>query len=81
MGIPELRQELHNFINHADTRILRMMYSLANEYSKEDDVVYCGKKSMTIEQLLSELKDAEAEIQRGECQSIEEFAKESEKWV
>ncbi len=81
MGAPELRQELHDFINHADTRILRMMHSLANEYSKDDDLVYCGKKTMTMEQLHTGLKEAEAEIERGECSSIEDFAKESEKWV
>ena len=81
MGAPELRQELHDFINHADIRILRMMHSLANEYSKEDDLVYCVPKTLTMEQLHAELKEAEAEIERGECSSVEDFARESEKWV
>lgn len=82
MSVTKLRQELHNFINHADSKILRMMHSLANEYSKEDDdVVYCGKNSIPMQKLHKQLKEAEAEIARGECISIEEFAKESEKWV
>jgi len=80
MGVSELRQELHDYINHADTRILRMMHSLANEYSKED-LVYCGKRSITMKELHSDLKEAEAEIEKGESMSIEEFAKESEKWA
>ena len=34
MGVPELRNELHDFINRADERFLKMMYAMSREYDK-----------------------------------------------
>ena len=39
MGIPELRKSVHSFIDHADERFLRMVQSLANEYSKDSNFI------------------------------------------
>jgi len=82
MGLPELRKSVHYFIDHADERFLRMVRSMANEYTKEQDevVAYRAGKSITKVQLYKELKEGEAEIENGDYMTIEDFAKESEQW-
>lgn len=81
MGAAELRKSLHNIIDHADERFLRMVKSLANEYTKDEEIVaYRAGKAITKAELYQELKEAEKEIENGDYLTIEEFAKESEKW-
>ncbi len=81
MGALELRQTLHHIIDRADERFLRMVNSLANEYTKEDKIVaYRAGKAITKAELYQELKVAEKEIERGDYLTIEEFAEESGKW-
>ena len=38
MGVPELRKELHDFINHADERFLKMVYAMSKEYEESEIV-------------------------------------------
>ena len=81
MGAAELRKSLHHIIDQADERFLRMISSLANEYTKEDKIVaYRAGKAITKAGLYRELKEAEKEIENGDYLTIEEFAKESGKW-
>lgn len=81
MGTAELRKSLHHFIDQADERFLRMISSLATEYTKEDKIVaYRAGKAITKAGLYRELKEAEKEIENGDYLTIEEFAKESGKW-
>ncbi len=84
MSTAELRKKIHNFIDKADERFLRMIYSLASEYTKTttDEVVcYRAGKPITKSQLYKELKESEAEIERGDSMTIEELEKESEQWT
>jgi hypothetical protein len=39
MGVKKLREELHDYINHADERFLKMVYAMSKEYRKEHNVV------------------------------------------
>ena len=82
MGAVELRKELHNLIDHADERFLRMVHSLASEYTKDESevVAFRAGKSITKNQLYLELKEAEKEIENGDYLTIEEFEKESSQW-
>ncbi|MBN2819627.1 MAG: hypothetical protein JXP36_11690 [Bacteroidales bacterium] len=82
MGAAELRKELHSFIDHADERFLRMVHSLASEYTKDesDVIAYRAGNPITKNQLYQELKEAEQEIESGDYMTIEEFAKESSQW-
>ncbi|GAO30172.1 hypothetical protein JCM15548_12425 [Geofilum rubicundum JCM 15548] len=58
-----------------------MINSLANEYAKEDNIVaYRTGKPISKAGLYYELKEAEKEIEGGDYLTIEDFAKESEKW-
>lgn len=82
MGTSELRKSLHDFIDQADERFLRMIHSMASEYTKSDDdvVAFRAGKTITKSQLYQELKEAEQEIENGESMTIEEFDKESSQW-
>lgn len=76
-----LRKEVQQYISQADERFLRMVHSLAKEYSKSDEVVghHIGKP-IKKSQLLADLKEAEKQIERGEYITIEDLEKESEAW-
>ncbi len=83
MNLEQLRQKMHTYIEHADEKILRMMNAIANEYSQENDdevVGYLLGQPITKKQMLKELKEAEAEIERGEYITIEELEKEAKEW-
>ncbi len=82
MGAAELRDELHQYIDIADERFLRMVHSLANEYAKDEEnvVAYRAGKAITKNQLYQELKESKTEIERGDYMTIEDFDKESEQW-
>jgi len=81
MGVAELRKSLHHIIDHADEKFLRMVNSLANEYTKEDNkVVYRAGKAISKKDLYLELKKSDKEIDEGNYLTIEDFSKESEKW-
>ncbi|MCF8374051.1 MAG: hypothetical protein K9H64_20685 [Bacteroidales bacterium] len=82
MGTLELRKSIHNFIEIADERFLRMVYSLANEYTKSDNeqIAFRAGKAITKSQLYQELKEAEQEIENGDYMTIEDFEKESSQW-
>ncbi|MCF8304560.1 MAG: hypothetical protein K9I94_14900 [Bacteroidales bacterium] len=82
MSITELRDTLHQFIDKADERFLRMVHSLAEEYTKgnREIIAYRGEKAITKEELYQELKEAEEEIESGDYMTLEEFEKESRQW-
>lgn len=77
-----LRKEVQQYISHADERFLRMVHSLAKEYTKNDDKIkgYHIGNSITKSQLLADLKESEQQIERGEYITIDELEKESKTW-
>ena len=82
MNTTKLKKSLHHFIDQADERFLRMVHSLAKEYTKDQrEIIACrAGESITKEKLYQELKEAEQEIENGDYISLEEFEKESSKW-
>lgn len=82
MAAISLRKEIQQYISHADDRFLRMVYYLAKEYTENDDNVmgYHIKVPIKKSHLLADLKEAEAQIERGEYVTIDELKKESETW-
>jgi hypothetical protein len=75
-----LRKELQQYISHADERFLRMVYSLAKEYSKEGLVGYSIGKPISKSRLLHSLTEADTQIEKGEYITIDALEKESETW-
>ena len=36
MGVTEIREELHHFIDEGDTKLLKMLYAIAKEYASDE---------------------------------------------
>ncbi len=81
MGIPELRKSLHIFIDHADERFLRMVQSMANEYSKDvnDDITLPGAP-MSVEQYRTRIRKTKEQVIAGHYTTHEDFEREMEQW-
>lgn len=81
MGVPELRSELHNFINHADERFLKMMHAMSKEYNKPVIVGYNTDGSpITQKDLRNRVKSASKRVKSGNFLTQEEVEKEVENW-
>lgn len=81
MGIPELRNELHDFINRADERFLKMMYAMSREYNKPVIVGYNTDGSpMKQQNLKSRVKAASKRVKSGDFLTQEEVEKEVDNW-
>ena len=82
MGIPELRKSVHSFIDHADERFLRMVKSLANEYSKNSNLIGFNPDGtpITKQEMRGRVKAASKRVKAGQFLTQEEVDKEVENW-
>jgi hypothetical protein len=81
MGVPELRNELHDFINHADERFLKMVYAMCKEYKKPVIVGYNSDGSpITKQDLRNRVKSASKRVKSGDFLTQEEVEKEVGNW-
>jgi mevalonate pyrophosphate decarboxylase len=81
MGALELRDSLLQYINQADERLLKVVKAVMESYWEEEIVAYTiDGKPLTKLAYKEELKEAKAEIERGEFTTQEDLEKESENW-
>lgn len=81
MGVPELRNELHDFINHADEQFLKMVYAMSKEYKAHVIVGYNTDGSPISQQdLRTRVKSASTRVKSGDFLTQEEVEKEVESW-
>lgn len=81
MGALELRDSLLQYINQADERLLKVVKAVMESYWEEEIVAYAiDGKPLTKLAYKEELKEAKAEIERGEFTTQEDLEKESENW-
>ncbi len=81
MGVPELRNELHELINHADERFLKMVYAMSKEYRKPNVVGYNVDGSpITQKHLVERVRAASKRVKSGDFISQEEMDREVENW-
>lgn len=81
MGALELRDNLLQYINQADERLLKVVKAVMESYWEDEVVAYTiDGKPLTKSAYKNELKDAVAEIKRGEFTTQEDLEKESENW-
>ena len=81
MGVPELRKELHDFINQADERFLNMVYAMSKEYTEIVIVGYTTDgQPITKQDLSSRVKSASKRVKSGDFLTQEEVEKEIEGW-
>ena len=81
MGVQKLREELHDFINHADERFLRMVHAMSKEYKESTVVGYNVDGSpITKESLAKRAKAASQRVKSGDYILLEDVEKEVENW-
>jgi hypothetical protein len=81
MRVSELRNELHDYINHADERFLKMMYAMSKEYKKPIVVGYNTDGSVISEiELKNRIKSASKRVKSGDFLTQEEVEGEVENW-
>jgi hypothetical protein len=78
MGIMEsnqIKQEIFDYINHADERFLRLIYSMVESEKTENDFF-----NTTIEAMSDRAKKSLESVKNGNTRSIHEFKKDVESW-
>ena len=85
MSIEQIKKTIHLRIEHADERLLRVIHAMTEAYitpSEEEimSILPPAKKSLTKKELIAEIEEANAEIERGEFITSEELEKEMKKW-
>jgi hypothetical protein len=84
MATVDLKKSIHDYIDNADERLLKLIKALVETYqeNKETDTVAytVDGKPLTQEQYNKELLDAVSEIERGGYTTQEDLEKESENW-
>ena len=78
MGTVQIREELYNYIEAADPRLLKMLYAVAKEYT-QDDFAFPGE-SMNKETLKKRIFAAKSRIKAGEFTTQEDLENEMEEW-
>jgi len=81
MGTSEIRKEIHDYIDHADERFLKLVYVMSKEYENTLIVGYTAKgKPITKIELKNRVKAASIRVKSGDFISQEEIEKEVENW-
>lgn len=91
MGVDILKQQLLERIEQGDEQYIRILFAVSDALDKVADQEITDEmimsippspdwKPMTKQALISELKEAMAECERGEYLTLEELEKEMETW-
>lgn len=90
MGIETIKEILHLRIEEADERMLRVLHAMTEAYNipSESDlseaeitaILPPPGKRLTTQELISEIQEADAQIDRGEFITSEDLEKEMEQW-
>ena len=77
MGIPEMKKEIHDFIDHADERFLRLVYSMV-----ENEQLEAGNNlfSTNNDDLITRAEKSLESISKGRVRDIRLFQKDVESW-
>lgn len=78
MGAPKIKEELYQLIEEGDSRLLKMLYAVAKEYSNEDFTL--PGEPMDEEELKRRVRSAKSRIDAGHFTTQEDLEKEMEEW-
>ena len=78
MGAVQIREELYHCIEEADARLLKMLYAVAKEYTREDYTL--PGESMSKETLKKRIRAAKSRIEAGQFTTQEDLEKEMKEW-
>ena len=81
MGALELRNDLIQYIDKADVRLLIVVKAVMESYWEDEIVAYTvAGKALNKESYQNELNEGIEEIKRGDFITQEDLEKESENW-
>ena len=81
MGVQKLREELHEYINHADERFLKMVFAMSREYKESDVAGYNVDGSpITKESLKRRANAASLRVKSGDFLTQDEVEEEIKNW-
>ena len=81
MGALELRNDLIQYIDKADVRLLKVVKAVMESYWEEEIVAYTvGGKALNKESYQNELNEGIEEIKRVDFITQQDLEKESENW-
>jgi len=81
MGIPELRQELHDYINHADERFLKMVHAMSVEYTAPEPIGFNPDGTeIDRDEFRKRIRAASKRVKNGNYISQDDIEKEVENW-
>lgn len=83
MNSEELKKELHNFIEKADNRFLKMVHAMAKSYEDEEALIVgyeVDGTPMTKETLINEAREASAQVKSGNYITQEDLENEMKNW-
>jgi hypothetical protein len=78
MGTAQIKDELYRYINEGDTRLLKILYTVAKEYTEEDYTL--PGEPMTAEALRTRVRSAKTRIKAGQFTTQETLEKEMKSW-
>lgn len=78
MSATQIREELKDYIKSGDTRLLKILYSVAKEYTSEDYTSPGGP--MKVSTLKNRVRQAKERIKAGDFTTQNRLEKEIEKW-
>ena len=77
MGIPDIKKEIHDYIDHADDRFLRLVYSMVENEQIEAGVNLFAD---TTEDMIERAKASLSSVSEGRTRNIKAFKKEIDSW-
>jgi hypothetical protein len=91
MSSAEIKEDLHRHIEQMDERFLKVLHAMTHAYleqNKEDKIddeienipLPPWAQAYSKEELIADLKEADAQFDRGESITLEALKKESETW-
>ena len=81
MGVAELKEELHNYIDQADERFLKMVYAMSREYKASTVIGYNADGTpIGPKELAQRVTSASKRVKSGNFITQEDIEKEVENW-
>ena len=78
MSTAQLKEELHQYVNQGDKRLLHMMQAIAKAYH-ENDYTMPGNP-MSVGEYKERIKEAKSNIEAGYFTTQEDLEREMEQW-
>lgn len=78
MNITSIKEELHEYIDLGDKKLLHMMKAMAKAYFEQDYTL--PGEPMTHQELIERIRQAKANVAAGKFITQEDLEKEIEQW-